>query len=122
MEGKLGSKYLGATQSVLRSIADITEQLNVSFSLQGNEGLEAISRISASLHLLQHQVSSKAWRSSFEVVTQQSLVHNNDHQTSAIHFSTVTSWIVRGQLDESLTLTECQRFATNLCRIRAAKS
>lgn len=57
MEGKLGSKYLGATRSVLRSIADVTEQLNASFGLQGNEGLEAISRISASLHLLQHQVS-----------------------------------------------------------------
>ncbi|KAF4977143.1 hypothetical protein FZEAL_6286 [Fusarium zealandicum] len=55
LEGKLDSRYLGATQSVLRSIATVTEQLNSSFEIHANEGMAGISRVTAHLHLLQHQ-------------------------------------------------------------------
>ncbi|KAM5345814.1 hypothetical protein ACJ41O_011675 [Fusarium nematophilum] len=55
LEGKLDSRYLGATQAVLRSIAHVTEQLNNSFEIHANEGMTGISRMSAHLHLLQHQ-------------------------------------------------------------------
>ncbi|KAG8670219.1 hypothetical protein FPOAC1_009624 [Fusarium poae] len=55
LEGKLDSRYLEATQSVLKSIAVVTERLNKSFEIQSSEGMAGISRISAHLHLLQHQ-------------------------------------------------------------------
>ncbi|KAF5001028.1 hypothetical protein FGRMN_1313 [Fusarium graminum] len=55
LEGKLDSRYLGATQEVLKSIATVTERLNKSFEIQTSEGMAGISRISAHLHLLQHQ-------------------------------------------------------------------
>ncbi|RGP59949.1 hypothetical protein FLONG3_11042 [Fusarium longipes] len=54
LEGKLDSRYLEATQSVLKSIAVVTERLNKSFEIQTSEGMAGISRISAHLHLLQH--------------------------------------------------------------------
>ncbi|ENH72991.1 Proline utilization trans-activator [Fusarium oxysporum f. sp. cubense race 1] len=55
LEGKLDCRYLGATQSVLKSIATVTERLNKSFEIQASEGMAGISRISAHLHLMQHQ-------------------------------------------------------------------
>ncbi|KAI6756278.1 hypothetical protein HG530_012014 [Fusarium avenaceum] len=55
LEGKLDSRYLGATQEVLKSIATVTERLNKSFEVQTSEGMAGISRISAHLHVLQHQ-------------------------------------------------------------------
>ncbi|CEI70189.1 hypothetical protein FVEN_g1282 [Fusarium venenatum] len=55
LEGKLDSRYIEATQSVLKSIAVVTERLNKSFEIQSSEGMAGISRISAHLHLLQHQ-------------------------------------------------------------------
>ncbi|KIL89945.1 proline utilization trans-activator [Fusarium avenaceum] len=55
LEGKLDSRYLGATQEVLKSIATVTERLNKSFEIQTSEGMAGISRISAHLHVLQHQ-------------------------------------------------------------------
>lgn len=58
LEGKLDCRYLGATQSVLKSIATVTERLNKCFEIQASEGMAGISRISAHLHLMQHQVSS----------------------------------------------------------------
>ncbi|KAF4435785.1 Proline utilization trans-activator [Fusarium acutatum] len=58
LEGKLDSRYLGATQSVLKSIATVTERLNKSFEIQASEGMAGISRISAHLHLMQHQSES----------------------------------------------------------------
>ncbi|KAF5665380.1 transcription activator [Fusarium heterosporum] len=58
LEGKLDSRYLGATQEVLKSIATVTERLNRSFEIQTSEGMAGISRISAHLHLLQHQSES----------------------------------------------------------------
>lgn len=57
VEGKLDSRYLGATQMVLRLIAEVTERLESSFDLHANEVVSGISRISAHLHLLRHQVS-----------------------------------------------------------------
>ncbi|PLB47658.1 hypothetical protein P170DRAFT_409875 [Aspergillus steynii IBT 23096] len=54
-EGKLDSRYLSATQSVLRDIAKVTEQLNGSFDLYVNGSMSGMSRISAHLHLLEHQ-------------------------------------------------------------------
>ena len=55
-EGKLDSRYLGATQSVLRDIAKVTEHLNSSFDLYANGAMGGTSRISAHLHILQLQV------------------------------------------------------------------
>ncbi|KAE8362447.1 fungal-specific transcription factor domain-containing protein [Aspergillus caelatus] len=54
-EGKLDSRYLSATQSVLRDIAHVTEQLNNSFSLYTNGSMSGTSRISAHLYIFQHQ-------------------------------------------------------------------
>ncbi|KAF9770937.1 hypothetical protein IL306_011408 [Fusarium sp. DS 682] len=59
LEGKLDSRYLGATQSVLKSIATVTERLNKSFEIQASEGMAGLSRISAHLHLMQHQVTDR---------------------------------------------------------------
>ncbi|CAJ0555221.1 Ff.00g052860.m01.CDS01 [Fusarium sp. VM40] len=39
LEGKLDSRYLGATQEVLKSIATVTERLNKSFEVQTSEGM-----------------------------------------------------------------------------------
>lgn len=55
-EGKLDSRYLSATQSVLRDIAHVTEQLNNSFNLYTNGSMSGTSRISAHLYIFQHQV------------------------------------------------------------------
>ncbi|KAL3492140.1 hypothetical protein BJX62DRAFT_250888 [Aspergillus germanicus] len=54
-EGKLDSRYLSATQSVLRDIATVTEQLNATFELYINGTIRSTSRISAHLHILEHQ-------------------------------------------------------------------
>ncbi|KAF4337853.1 proline utilization trans-activator [Fusarium beomiforme] len=67
LEGKLDSRYLGATQSVLKSIATVTERLNKSFEIQPSEGMAGISRISAHLHLMQHQVALMHWLQSESV-------------------------------------------------------
>ncbi|KAF5652672.1 transcription activator [Fusarium sp. NRRL 25303] len=67
LEGKLDSRYLGATQSVLKSIATVTERLNKSFEIQASEGMAGISRISAHLHLMQHQVALIHWLQSESV-------------------------------------------------------
>ncbi|CAG8125163.1 unnamed protein product [Penicillium salamii] len=54
-EGKLDSRYLSATQSVLRDIAKVTQRLNNSFDLYTNGSMSGTSRISAHLHILEHQ-------------------------------------------------------------------
>ncbi|KAJ5698667.1 hypothetical protein N7462_000672 [Penicillium macrosclerotiorum] len=54
-EGKLDGRYLSATQTVLRDIAKVTEQLNHSFGLYRNGAMGGTSRISAHLHILEHQ-------------------------------------------------------------------
>lgn len=55
-EGKIDRRYISATQAVLHDIAKVTEQLNTSFDLYENGSTRGISRISAHLHLLEHQV------------------------------------------------------------------
>ncbi|KAJ5691546.1 hypothetical protein N7488_012281 [Penicillium malachiteum] len=57
-DGKVDRRYISATQAVLRDIANITDKLNTSFNLYDNEGgfTRYVSRISAHLHLLEHQV------------------------------------------------------------------
>lgn len=56
-EGRLGREYLANTKSVLRKIADTTDQLNNSFHIPATESMSGLSRLSAYLHLLHHQVS-----------------------------------------------------------------
>ncbi|KZN86679.1 putative transcriptional regulatory protein [Penicillium chrysogenum] len=55
IEGKLDIRYLSATQSVLRDIASVTERLSGSFVLFPNGSMTGTSRISAHLHILEHQ-------------------------------------------------------------------
>ena len=55
-EGKVDSRYLSATQSVLRDIASVTERLNKSFDLYAKGFMSGTSRISAHLHILEHEV------------------------------------------------------------------
>ncbi|KAL7657948.1 hypothetical protein ACMYSQ_004088 [Aspergillus niger] len=78
-EGKLDSRYLSATQSVLRDIAKVTEQLNRSFGLYGNGAMGGTSRISAHLHILEHQSklgqSDPASMDWLQSVTVKSLLH-----------------------------------------------
>lgn len=55
-EGRLDKKFLSTTKSALRSIADVADHLNESFSLPSNGAMQGVSRVSASLHIMQHQV------------------------------------------------------------------
>ncbi|CAG9996893.1 unnamed protein product, partial [Clonostachys byssicola] len=54
-EGKIGSRYLEATRSVLRDIAGVAEQVNSAFNIQTKKAFKGISRVAAHIHLLQHQ-------------------------------------------------------------------
>ncbi|KAI1090359.1 fungal-specific transcription factor domain-containing protein [Rostrohypoxylon terebratum] len=58
IEGQLDSCYLEATQSVLRTISEVANQLNSAFELRTNESISRISRTSAHLHLQYHQSES----------------------------------------------------------------
>lgn len=55
-EGKISSRYLEATRSVLRDIAGVAEQVNSAFNVQTKKAFKGISRVAAHIHLLQHQV------------------------------------------------------------------
>ncbi|KAJ3545695.1 hypothetical protein NM208_g2383 [Fusarium decemcellulare] len=76
IEGKLDSRYLGATQSVLRRIANITEQLNESFSIHPSDSGSGISRISAHLHLQQHHCVILTTRPLLYIFLQSKLGHS----------------------------------------------
>ncbi|ETS84810.1 hypothetical protein PFICI_02835 [Pestalotiopsis fici W106-1] len=54
-DGKLDGRYIGATQLVLRDIAEVTQRLESSLDLHANEAMSGISRVSAHLHLQLHQ-------------------------------------------------------------------
>ena len=56
MEGHLDRKFLISTEAALRSIASVTDQLNASFNITTSGSLTGVSRLSAYLHLLHHQV------------------------------------------------------------------
>lgn len=56
-DGKLDGRYIGATQLVLRDIAEVTQRLESCLDLHANEAMSGISRVSAHLHLQLHQVS-----------------------------------------------------------------
>ncbi|KAH8424884.1 fungal specific transcription factor domain-containing protein [Aspergillus melleus] len=77
IEGKLDSRYLIATQSVLRDIAKVTEQLNTSFDLYANGAMNGISRISAHLHLLEHQCIILTTRPLLYIFLQSKLGHSD---------------------------------------------
>lgn len=57
-EGRLDKRFLSTTKSALRCIAGVAHTLNGSFSLPSNTATHGLSRVSASLHIMQHQV----WR------------------------------------------------------------
>lgn len=57
VEGRLGKEYLVNTKVVLKKIADTTDQLNMYFHIPTSGPLTGMSRLSAHLHLLHHQVS-----------------------------------------------------------------
>ncbi|KAH7133913.1 hypothetical protein EDB81DRAFT_112125 [Dactylonectria macrodidyma] len=76
IEGKLDSRYLGATQSVLRRIANITEQLNESFNINENDSNCGISRIAAHLHLQQHHCVILTTRPLLYIFLQSKLGHS----------------------------------------------
>lgn len=63
IEGRLGKDYLVNTKAVLKKIADTTDHLNESFYIPMAGSLAGLSRLSAYLHLLHHQVScsSLSW-------------------------------------------------------------
>ncbi|KAM0424927.1 hypothetical protein ACHAPT_009728 [Fusarium lateritium] len=53
-QGRVDKQFLSTTKSVLKSIADVANHLHGSFALPSN-ATQGISRVSASLHLMQHQ-------------------------------------------------------------------
>lgn len=55
-EGRLNSKFLVHTKAALKSIAQVTNELNQSFPLPTDVTGSGISRVAAYLHLLHHQV------------------------------------------------------------------
>ncbi|KIW77665.1 hypothetical protein Z517_07497 [Fonsecaea pedrosoi CBS 271.37] len=54
-EGRLDKRFLTITKDALKSVANVTDQLNGSFEVLGNSSKTSISRLSAYLHLLYHQ-------------------------------------------------------------------
>lgn len=59
VEGTIDSRYLKATQAALKSIAGVADQLNDSFSLHTKDVFCGMSRLSAHLHMFQHQVGGQ---------------------------------------------------------------
>jgi proline utilization trans-activator len=59
-EGRLNRKFIYSTKKALKATADITDQLNRSFALPATRSATGISRLSAHLHLLHHQVGTGA--------------------------------------------------------------
>lgn len=57
-EGRLNKKFIYSTKNALKATADVTDQLNKSFALPATRSGTGISRLSAHLHLLHHQVCS----------------------------------------------------------------
>lgn len=55
-EGRLNRKFISSTKDALKATASVTEQLKRSFGLPANGSAAGISRLSAHLHLLHHQV------------------------------------------------------------------
>ncbi|KAK1613493.1 fungal-specific transcription factor domain-containing protein [Colletotrichum phormii] len=55
IEGQLDSRYLGATKSVLQSIAGLAADLHGLFDIDSGENTSGVSRVSAHLHLQYHQ-------------------------------------------------------------------
>ncbi|OAP59708.1 hypothetical protein AYL99_07006 [Fonsecaea erecta] len=54
-EGRLDKRFLTITKDALKSVANVTDQLNNSFEILGTGSKTSISRLSAYLHLLYHQ-------------------------------------------------------------------
>ncbi|KIV87188.1 hypothetical protein, variant 1 [Exophiala sideris] len=54
-EARLDKRFLVITKEALKSVANVTDQLNSSFSIQGTGPKASISRLSGYLHLLYHQ-------------------------------------------------------------------
>ncbi|RAH69953.1 fungal specific transcription factor domain-containing protein [Aspergillus aculeatinus CBS 121060] len=90
-EGKLDSRYLSATQSVLRDIAKVTEQLNRSFDLYASGEMGGISRISAHLHLLEHQCIILTTRPLLYIFLQSKLGHSDPSLLDWLKSGTVHS-------------------------------
>lgn len=57
-EARWDQLFLNNIKSALKIIADATDQLNSNFDLTINGNMSGISRLSAYLHLLHHQVRS----------------------------------------------------------------
>ncbi|OTA61629.1 Zn(II)2Cys6 transcription factor [Hypoxylon sp. EC38] len=55
IDGKLRSKFLRATKSVLADIAGVADELQHTFPLHLDNGITGLSRASANLHLLYHR-------------------------------------------------------------------
>lgn len=58
-EGRLARKFLTSTKQALKSIADVTNLLKQHFELPDYRSVAGVSRTSAYLHLLHHQVRLK---------------------------------------------------------------
>ncbi|KAI1610690.1 hypothetical protein EDD36DRAFT_489966 [Exophiala viscosa] len=54
-EARLDKRFLVVTKEALKSVANVTDELNGSFSIQGTGPRASISRLSGYLHLLYHQ-------------------------------------------------------------------
>ncbi|KAE8414621.1 hypothetical protein BDV36DRAFT_298852 [Aspergillus pseudocaelatus] len=54
-DGRLDKQFLSSTKDALKNIAGVADHLNGSFALPNNAVMRGISRVSASLHLMQHQ-------------------------------------------------------------------
>lgn len=70
VEGRLGKEYLVNTKAVLRKIANTTDHLNESFHIPMTGSLAGLSRLSAYLHLLHHQVSVRVLRFSLLTIAE----------------------------------------------------
>ena len=55
-EGRLAKKFVTSTKQALKSIASVTDLLKQHFELPDSQSVAGISRTSAYLHLLHHQV------------------------------------------------------------------
>lgn len=56
VDGRLNKRFMASTKAALNNIANVTDELKTSFDISSNTSMAGISRLSAYLHLLHHQV------------------------------------------------------------------
>lgn len=87
MEGRLDKRFLQITKEALRSVASLTDQLNGAFNIPSDGSKASISRLSAYLHLLYHQVRQANPKDMLSQYSDKHTVHSGYNKTIALQLS-----------------------------------